>query len=99
MSSRMNRFEVKNGDMMNRIKLLAFIVSLLALNLTGCETLKNTSDTVAQPFTSKQRINLTPFAEQMIAMVGDLQFDLSIKQPIYIPHFSKTGLSHPCPGL
>jgi len=70
-----------------RYPLLTRIVLLVVLiGVSGCSTVKKTTD----PFKSKQRINLAPFVEQLTTLVGDIQFGLKQKQPIYIQPFIDT---------
>lgn len=66
------------------------MIAVVILFFSGCATAKKTSDTVTEPFKSKQHINLAPFAEQLATLVGDIQFGLVTKNPIYMLRFMDT---------
>jgi len=59
------------------------VVILIAMGCTfaaaiGCSKLR-----------SSKRLNLGPFAEQMIAVAGDIQYGLAQEQPVYLRHYRK----------
>ena len=49
------------------------LLGFLIISLFGCAQFK-----------SSKRMDLTPFAENMIAIAGDIQSDLMQKQPVYL---------------
>ena len=56
-----------------RLAVLVTLTALLLSPLAGCSRFK-----------TKKRINLAPFAEDMIALAGDLQYGLGRLQPVYL---------------
>jgi len=70
----------------NRVT-LGLVIAVFFLFFSGCATIKKTSDTVSEPFKSKKRLNLSPFAEQLSSLIGDIQFGFKTEQPIYIERF------------
>lgn len=66
---------------------LGLMIAVILLFFSACGVVKKTSETVSDPFKSKKRLNLSPFAEQLSSLIGDIQFGFKTKQPIYIERF------------
>ncbi len=58
---------------------ILLIVCIGGLALSGCSTFK-----------SSKRLNLAPFAEDMIAVAGDIQYGLGQTYPVYLRGYSET---------
>ena len=63
-----------------------FFLLILSTTVIGCSAVKKTTE----PFKSKQRVNLAPLVEQLTSLVGDMQFGLRQKEPVYIRPFIDT---------
>jgi hypothetical protein len=67
--------------MFRRASVLLFLVALLAV--ASCSSFK-----------SKKRLNLGPFAEDMIAVAGDIQYGLGESRPVLIRSYLETPEAH-----
>ena len=65
---------------MRLIKFFTLMI-LIMFFFMGC------ARTIAEPFESHKHANLAPFADQLIAMVGNIQFGMDTVQPVYLSHY------------
>lgn len=78
-------------------RLVAFLLMLPLIFTIGCAGLGKTTNQVAdewsatakQQVTTTTRLNMAPFAQHLVTLVGDIQFGLSGVQPVYTRQYLK----------
>ena len=78
------------NNYLSRSMIVLFVICSVLVTLPNCASVKSTSSTVVGQFQSKQRINLSPFAEQLMNLIGDIQFGLNFRKPVYIQPYLET---------
>ena len=74
--------------MINNIGKVMLTLVVATSMVVGCSQIRKTTDTATNPFQSKQKIDLEPFAEQLFVMVGDIQFGLNRARATHLMHYT-----------